>query len=117
MLAGLTKREMPAPDNCVNLLNHTTLLQLIWLIRRARFTVSVDSGPMHIASALSDRLVSIHTWTDPGKVGPYNEAAWVWKNGELRQVRDLAPTTARIKGRPFKRADIPQLLAHVRQFL
>ena len=53
--SGRTKREMPVPDNCVNLLNHTTILQLIWLVRRARFTISVDSGPMHIAAAITDR--------------------------------------------------------------
>jgi heptosyltransferase-1 len=110
VLAGRTKRELPVPENCVNLLNHTSILQLIWLIRGARFTVSVDSGPMHIASAVTDRLVSIHTRTDPRKVGPYNEAAWVWKNGELRQVRDLLPTAKRVKGRPFRRTDVEQLL-------
>ena len=53
----------------MNLLNHTSLLQLVWLMRHARFTISVDSGPMHIASALNDRLISIHTWSDPRKVG------------------------------------------------
>ncbi len=116
VLAGRAKRELPVANNTVNLLNHTSILQLIWLIRHARFTVSVDSGPMHIASALGDRLLSIHTWSDPVKVGPYNEAAWVWKNGELRQVRDLAPSTGRVKGRAFKRTDVPQLLPLVRQF-
>ncbi|MEO6871988.1 MAG: glycosyltransferase family 9 protein [Chthoniobacterales bacterium] len=117
VLVGKTKRELPVPDNCVNLLNHTSILQLVWLIRRARFTISVDSGPMHIAAALSDRLLSIHTWSDPRKVGPYNENAWVWKNGELQQVRDLSPTSVRVKSRPFRRADVPQLLPLVRQFL
>lgn len=117
VLAGRTKRELPVADNCVNLLNHTTLLQLIWLIRRAHFTVSVDSGPMHIAAALSDRLISLHSWSDPRKVGPYNEAAWVWKNGDLRQVRDLRPSAERVIGRAFKRTDVAQLVPLVRQFL
>jgi heptosyltransferase I len=114
VLAGRAKRELAVADNCVNLLNHTSLLQLVWLLRHARFTVSVDSGPMHIASALSDRLVSIHTWSDPRKVGPYNENAWVWQNGELTKVRDLPPTRGRIKGRAFRRSDIPQLLPLIR---
>ena len=97
VIVGRTKRGLPVPDNCINLLNHTTILQLIWLLRRARFTVSVDSGPMHIAAALSDRLVSIHTWSDPRKVGPYNQDAWVWKNGALCRVRDLPPPGRREK--------------------
>jgi ADP-heptose:LPS heptosyltransferase len=71
------------PENAVNLLNKTTLPQLIGLLRHARFTVSVDSGPMHIAAALTHRLVSIHTWSDPAKVGPYRAEAWVWKDGKL----------------------------------
>lgn len=117
VLVGRTKRKMPAPDNCVDLLNHTTILQVIWLIRRARFTVSVDSGPMHIAAALSDRLISIHTWSKPQKVGPYNENAWVWKNGDLMRVCDLPPLTKRAKGRVFKPADVKKLLPVIREHL
>ncbi len=115
VIVGRTKRDLPVPDNCVNLLNHTTILQLIWLIRRARFTVSVDSGPMHIAAAISDRLVSIHTWSDPRKVGPYNPEAWVWKNGELLRVRELPPPAKREKSRLFKPTDVKTLLPLIRQ--
>ncbi|MGI8890821.1 MAG: glycosyltransferase family 9 protein [Chthoniobacterales bacterium] len=117
VLVGRTKREMPAPPNCINLLNHTTILQLIWLIRRARFTVSVDSGPVHIAAALSDRVVSIHTWSDPRKVGPYNQDAWIWKDGDLLRVRDLPAWTKENKSRSFKPADVRSLLPLVRQSL
>ncbi len=117
VLVGRTKRQIPVPDNCVNLFNHTTILQLIWLIRRARFTVSVDSGPMHIAAAISDRLISIHTWTDPQRVGPYNANAWVWKNGELGRVRDLSPPPKRAKSRVFKPTDVRQLLPLIRECL
>lgn len=117
VIVGRTKRDLPVPDNCVNLLNHTTILQLIWLVRRARFTVSVDSGPMHIAAALSDRLISIHTWSDPRKVGPYNQDAWVWKNGDLRRVRDLPLPARREKGRSFQPADVKTLLPLLQQHL
>ncbi|HEY3661891.1 MAG TPA: glycosyltransferase family 9 protein [Chthoniobacterales bacterium] len=110
VIVGRSKRDLPVPDNCVNLLNHTSILQLLWLIRRARFTVSVDSGPMHIAAALSDRLISIHTWSDPRKVGPYNQDAWVWKNGDLLRVRDLAPPAKAEKGRAFRPKDVRTLL-------
>jgi len=117
VLVGRSKRRLPVPDNCVNLLNHTTILQLVHLIRRARFTISVDSGPMHIAAAISDRLISIHSWSDPRKVGPYNENAWVWKNGGLFRVRDLPPIAKRQKSRHFKPGDVAQLLPVVRQNL
>lgn len=73
----------PLPSNTISLLNRTSLDELIWLTRRADFVVSVDSGPMHIAAALTDRLLSIHTWSDPGLVGPYNPAAHIWKDGRI----------------------------------
>jgi ADP-heptose:LPS heptosyltransferase len=117
VLVGRAKREIAAPENCLNLLNHTTILQLIWLIRRARFVISVDSGPTHIASAISDRVVSIHTWSDPRKVGPYNPDAWVWKGGEFCRVRDLPPSSGSPKSRLFKPSDVKTLLPLIRQHL
>lgn len=80
----------PALENVVDLLNRTTLPELIFTIRRAAFVVSVDSGPMHIAAALTPQLVSIHTWSDPAKVGPYRPDAWIWRNSALFQQRDCA---------------------------
>ena len=52
------------------------------------FVVSVDSGPMHLAAAVTDRVLSIHTWSDPLKVGPYRPEAWVWKSDQIRSVRE-----------------------------
>jgi ADP-heptose:LPS heptosyltransferase len=117
VLVGRTKRALPAPENCLNLLNHTSVLQLIWLIRHARFVISVDSGPMHIAAALSDRLVSIHTWSDPRKVGPYNSLAWVWKNGVLTRVANLPTASSHEKGRAFKLSDVSPVTEMVRSEL
>ena len=83
VLAGRTDQQVAGLENVTDLLNRTTISGLIWLIRRAAFVVSVDSGPMHIAAALTSRLVSIHTWSDPAKVGPYRSGTWTWKNGVL----------------------------------
>ncbi len=92
VLAGRTAVQtarIDALENVTNLLNGTTLGELIWLIRRARFVVSVDSGPMHIAAALTPRLLSIHTWSDPARVGPYNPDAWILKDRTLYQARQM----------------------------
>lgn len=67
----------------LSLLNQTNLHELIWLIRHAKACVSVDSGPMHIAAAVHDRTLGIHTWSNPQKVGPYNPRARVWKAGRI----------------------------------
>jgi ADP-heptose:LPS heptosyltransferase len=115
VLVGNKNRDITPPDNCVNLINQTTLLQLIWLIRAAQFTISVDSGPMHIAAALSSNLLSIHTWSDPRRVGPYNPHAWVWKNGQLLRVEDL-PNAGPLKwSRSFKASDVEPVVELVHQ--
>lgn len=106
VVVGKARLGIEPPDNCVDLTNQTTLLELIRLIRAAYFTVSVDSGPMHIAAAITDRLVSIHTWTDPRRVGPYNPDAWIWKNGQLLRVSELEGAGKLRKGRQFKRGDV-----------
>jgi ADP-heptose:LPS heptosyltransferase len=77
------------PSNAANILNQTTLPELCWLLRHARFTVSVDSGPMHMAAAITPKLLAIHTWSDPRMVGPYNPNAWIWKGGEIRRKSDI----------------------------
>jgi ADP-heptose:LPS heptosyltransferase len=93
ILAGRADVTVAPGANITDLLNRTTLPELIWLLRHAAFTVSVDSGPMHIAAALNPRLLSLHTWSDPAKVGPYQPEAWVWKNQMLFQMRDLLDPT------------------------
>lgn len=77
------------PPNVVDQMGETSLAQLIWLLRQVDSVVSVDSGPMHLAAAITDRLISIHTWTDPAKVGPWQKNAWVWRDGLLLQVADI----------------------------
>jgi ADP-heptose:LPS heptosyltransferase len=98
VIAGRRAEALPPIDNVVDLLNQTSLLQLIWLIRHAQCVVSVDSGPMHIASALTPRLIAIHTWSDPKKVGPFRAEATIWQQGTLRSVDDLR------NGRPGREA-------------
>ena len=103
---GQSQHKIEPPENCIELTNQTSLLQLIWLIRVAHFVISVDSGPMHVAAALTDRVVSIHTWTDPRRVGPYNPNAWVWKNGQLFRVSELGAAKIKRRGRRFKPKDV-----------
>lgn len=111
VLVGGSAAPFSAPRNCADFLNRTSLAELIFLIRHAHFTVSVDSGPMHIAAALTDRLLGIHTWSDPRSVGPFNGAtAWVWKGGEIAHVPELS-AAALGSSVPFKAGHVPQLAA------
>jgi hypothetical protein len=69
---------------------------------------------MHIAAAVTDQLLSIHTWTDPTRVGPYNPDAWVWKHGNLLRVSDLEHTKLRRRGRRFKVKDVATIAELIR---
>jgi ADP-heptose:LPS heptosyltransferase len=89
VIVGQSDAVLEPLENVVELLNRTSLPELIWLIRRATFVISVDSGPAHIAAALTSQLVAVHTWSDPNKVGPYRADAWVCQRGILSRVADL----------------------------
>jgi ADP-heptose:LPS heptosyltransferase len=114
IVVGQTRTRITTPENCVDLTRQTSLLQLTWLIRVARFVVSVESGPMHIAAAVTPNLLSIHTWTDPRRIGPYNPDAWVWKHGQLFRVDELETAKIRKRGRRFRRKDVASVVELIR---
>ncbi len=89
IIVGRSNERFSVDRNGISLVNRTDLSQLIWLLRRASFIVSVDSGPMHIGAAITAELLAIHTWSDPGLVGPYNPNAWIWKDQSIFQVRSI----------------------------
>lgn len=107
VIAGRSEETLPELEHVTNLLNRTTLPELCWLIRHAAFTVSVDSGPMHIAAALTDRLLAIHTWSDPRRVGPCQPGAWVWKDGTVGKMAEFP------NGESCARAKLPEWVAGV----
>jgi ADP-heptose:LPS heptosyltransferase len=85
ILLGRSDLEVPGMEHVENYLNRTSLVESISILRRASWVVSVDSGPMHLAAALSPRVLSIHTWSDPRKVGPYPAEAWILKDSSIRR--------------------------------
>jgi heptosyltransferase I len=114
VVVGQSHRRIKTPENCVDLTRQTSLLQLIWLVRVARFVVSMESGPMHIAAAVTANLLSIHTWTDPRRIGPYNPDAWVWKHGRLVRVDELETVRIRKYGRRFRCKDVTSVVELIR---
>jgi len=116
VIVGKSSARINPPENCVDLTNQTSLLQLTWLIRTAAFVVSVDSGPMHIAAASAQRMISIHTWTDPRRVGPFNPEARVWKNGRIYRMEELEAADVLKKGRRFKASDVKLVAELIAQF-
>jgi len=85
---GASLENLPA--NAEDWTNRTDLTGLIAILRVASYTVSTDSGPMHLAAALQpSRTLAIHLWSDPLKVGPCFPESMVWKNGCVTAVAGL----------------------------
>jgi heptosyltransferase I len=115
VVIGRSDAPFEVGENGISLANRTDLTELIWVLRQARFIVSVDSGPMHIAAAVSRDLLSIHTWSDPRLVGPYNPEAWIWKDHRILQVRSIV--TEKFRAIPRERPDLAQIADFVRNQL
>jgi len=75
----------------VDLAGRVDLRSLVSVIRRAKLFVGIDSGPMHIASALDIPTVAIFGPTDPAYVGPQNERSAVVR-------KDLACSPCYLRG-------------------
>jgi len=84
VIVGVGETPDYLPPDVIDLAGKTSLLELTGILRGARFVVSVDSGPMHLAAALGVPLLGVHTWSDPRLVGPFNKDAWIWQGGEIR---------------------------------
>jgi len=100
------------PGNGEDWINRTRLSELVALMRGAEAVVSVDSGPMHLAAAVNPNVLSLHTWTDPSRVGPWQAEADVWKNGRIAtrsMIDDPRP------GRWPETADLDQWITWVRE--
>jgi len=117
IVVGRTDVDFATDQNGISLVNQTDLPELIWLLRRASFIVSVDSGPMHIAAAITPELLSIHTWSNPGSVGPYNPDAWIWKDQRIFQVRSNRTAESLEENQNRDRPDLAQITRFVRDRL
>jgi len=54
-----------------NIAGQTSLSELVVLLKNARLVVSNDTGPGHIAAALSTPLVLMFSWSNPARIAPY----------------------------------------------
>lgn len=69
---GAEIRELVGPEpHLLDWIGQTSLRELGALIKEARFYVSGDTGPLHIATALQKPLVTIYGPTRPDRTGPY----------------------------------------------
>jgi heptosyltransferase-1 len=93
-LAETVRREAGSPEPA---LIDTDVAQLMPLVRRARFVIAGDSGPLHLASAFGTPVVGLYGPTDPVRNGPFNPADVVVRNARpeettFRRGKTYAPS-------------------------
>jgi heptosyltransferase I len=84
--AGLAQEVVAAagsqPPTAISL----TLGPLMALLRRAKFVVSADTGPLHLASALGAPVAGLYGPTDPSRNGPYSAEDVVVRNARVSET-------------------------------
>ena len=84
-LETCTRIENALPEGAAtNLCGQTSLLELGGILQKADLVVTVDSGPMHMASATGTPCLAIFGPTDPLRVGPYGEQHRVLRSSNVR---------------------------------
>ncbi len=81
--------EKHASGNALNLAGKTTLREATAVIRNARFMITNDSGPMHIAAALGVPTYAIFGPTSPVLTGPYGQGHTIIRS--IRTDDDCSP--------------------------
>ncbi len=67
-----------------NLCGKTSLLELGGVLQSADLVVTVDSGPMHMASAAGTPCLAIFGPTDPLRVGPFGEQHRILREADVQ---------------------------------
>ena len=60
----------------INLAGQTDLLQLLALMRRSRFVIGPDSGPIHIATVAGRPAIGLYACSNRQRTGPYCSRDW-----------------------------------------
>ena len=63
-------------NNVLNLVGKTDLAQLLALIKKSLFIISVDSAPVHLADAIKTPVIGLYANTNPITSGSYFYQRW-----------------------------------------
>ena len=68
-------REFLLNKNLVNMVGKTSLIESMWILKRCRVVVGIDTGLQHVADALGTKTVSIFGPTNPRACGAFSHKA------------------------------------------
>ncbi len=75
--------------NALSIAGQTGLKDLIPIISKAKYFITNDTGPMHVAAAVNVPVFAIFGPANPVRTGPYNNHAMTYKTKNQSQLRDL----------------------------
>lgn len=93
-LAERVRATAGSPEPVIEMFD---LKQLIALLRRAKFLVACDTGPLHLASALETPVIGLYGPTVPARNGPYSSRDVVVRKAKPEETtyrRDKSPSRA-----------------------
>jgi heptosyltransferase I len=82
----LAERVLQAAGEPAPILLEMDLRELMALLRRAKFFVGADTGPLHLASALGTPVVGVYGPTEPARNGPYCKKDVVVRNARPEET-------------------------------
>ena len=114
VVVGRSQRKIDPPENCVELTNQTSLLQLIRLIRAASFIISVGQRP-DAHRRRRDRSLIVDPHLDRSAPRrPLQSRRLDLEKGQIVRVSELETAKLRRGGRKFKPKDVAAVKELVR---
>ena len=107
VIVGKGEALAAVPSHVTDLTNQTSLPELVAVLRDARAVISVDSGPMHLAAAVNRKVLAIHTWSHPARVGPWQHSALAWRAGKIAAREEHDP---QLQGRQPEESELTQIV-------
>ena len=75
--------------NCINLSGKTNVRESYELMKSAKLIITTDCGPMHMASAATNKIVSLFGPTNPQRKAPlHKKAKVVWKDYDKNKYQE-----------------------------
>jgi len=90
--------------NCINLAGKTNIKETYLLMKQAKIIITTDCGPMHMASAATNKIISIFGPTNPKRKAPLNKKVInIWQEEDKKNYQESYEIYGKLpNGRFFK---------------
>ncbi len=95
----------------LNLAGQTSLKESAAVMQKCSCVITNDAGPMHIASAVNKKVISIFGPTHPLRKAPlHKESKWIWKDEDKYDSRGDVYSTKYAEGKKFMEDVTPEVV-------